>query len=301
MNVRPRNVLPLMAFLAATFLAIHPAWSQRGGNDGMGMSSGPASTRDPEYDEVDQKQWAEPPPPNVKAEDQSAKQGEEAEDAAAPVASPVDEPDARFELGVRSGYGVPLGRATGDAAEDINTLVSAQVPLWVDVGARFRGGFFFGAHFSYGFGVLASSLSDACDAARAAGEDVSCRASDVRGGLEVLYHARPKRGLGFWIGGGMGWEWLSFGVTEAAQGQRQSASLQANGIQLLMLQGGIDFEPLPGFGLGPFVAFSNDMYLTATTSCAGPACGELASGSTTIENKNVHQWLMFGLRASWRP
>jgi hypothetical protein len=264
------------------------------------MPSGPEPTRESERDDVDQKQWSEPPP-DATAKEHAAKQREEAEEAAAPVASPADEPAGRFEFGMRSGYGVPLGQATGDATADINTVVAAQVPVWVDVGARFRGGLFFGAHFSYGFGVLASDLSGGCDAARAAGEEVSCRASDVRGGLELLYHATPKKGFDLWFGGGFGWEWLSIGVTEAYQGQSQSLSLQANGMQLLMLQTGIDFEPLPGLGLGPFLAFSNDMYFTVSTSCVGAACEGLASGSTTIENKSVHHWIMVGARASWRP
>ena len=71
-------------------------------------------------------------------------------------------------------------------------------------------------------------------------------------------------------------------------------------MQLLMLRAGVDFEPLPGLGLGPF-ALSNDMYFTASTSCAGDAYGELGSGSMTVENKSVHRWLMVGVRASWGP
>jgi hypothetical protein len=50
--------------------------------------------------------------------------------------TPPLEPWSRFELGLRTGYGIPIGRATRDAATQLNQLIAGQVPMVVDLGAR---------------------------------------------------------------------------------------------------------------------------------------------------------------------
>jgi hypothetical protein len=287
-----------LSVLAATFSGLGAARSQDGGT---GMPGG-SSRRQPDYDEVEQKPLSSDADQRSHTEEvEAAKQRQAAEEApVTPVAPDAVEPYARFEFGVRTGVAIPIGQATSDATADLNSLVSSQVPVWADVGARFRGGVFFGLHASYGFGMLAGGISDLCDQARAAGAAVNCHASDARAGIEVLYHLRPMPAVDLWFGGGLGWEWLSFGSSETLQGQAQSVSLSANGMQLVMLQAGADFEPLRGLGVGPFIAFSNDMYFTDTTTCQG-VCGGVATGSRTIDNKSLHHWLFFGARVSWRP
>jgi hypothetical protein len=195
---------------------------------------------------------------------------------------------------------LPAGKVRGDAAEGIDSAVAGQVPVWVEAGARFRGGLFFGPYASYGFGVLSGDLKRACDQARSAGAEVSCAASDVRVGLEVTYHVPIEKGLSAWVGGALGWEWLSFDVSETVEGQTQSLSVTANGMQPFMVQAGIDFEPVPALGLGPFVALTSDMYFSFRTLCQGD-CGQIGSGTTTIQDKTWHHWFFIGARVTWRP
>jgi hypothetical protein len=249
-------------------------------------------------DEVEQKS-SEPAPSDRREEEEAAKQRAEAEEAT-PVVAAETGPYARMEFGVRSGYSIPFGKATGDAANDLDSVVAGQVPVWLDAGVRFRGRLFFGVHASYGFGVLSGALGRACDQARSAGAEVSCDASDVRAGVELLYHVQLKQGINAWAGGGLGWEWLNLGVSEEVQGQKQSLSLRANGMEVFMGQAGIDFEPLPGLGLGPFVGLSNDVFFSLSTECEGD-CGTLGSGASTIQNMSVHHWFFFGARVTWQP
>jgi hypothetical protein len=251
-------------------------------------------------DEVEQKNSEPTPPDRRREEEEAAKRRAEIDDAT-PVAAAETGPYARMEFGVRSGYAIPFGKATGDADDDLDTVIAGQVPIWLDVGARFRGGLFFGVHASYGFGVLSGDFDRACDQARSAGADVSCDASDVRAGVELLYHAPLGQDFDGWVGGGLGWEWLNLDVREQVQGQAHSLSFRANGMQIFMAQAGVDFEPVPGLGLGPFIALSSDMFFSLSTKCEGD-CGTLGPGtSTTIQNKSIHHWLFFGARMTWQP
>jgi len=151
-----------------------------------------------------------------------------------PPPPPPEDTGASFEVGLRSGYAVPLGKVADDAAEDIDSVLAAQVPIWVDLGARFSRRLFFGIQASYGVGILSSDMVTACDSAAAAGVDlkIDCRGSDVRGGFELLYHSRLKPHVDPWFGGGMGWEWLSVDIAASAPGQSASLAFSANGLEL---------------------------------------------------------------------
>jgi hypothetical protein len=252
-------------------------------------------------DEVEQKNSEPTPPDRRREEEEAANRREEAEKEAPLVAADTG-PYARIQIGVRSGYAFPFGKAAGDAA-DLDSVVAGQVPMWLDAGARFQGGLFVGLHASYGFGTLSGAFDRACDRAKSAGADVSCDVSDVRTGIEFLFHVRLPKGMIGWIGGGFGWEWLNVDVSEELQGQRQSLSFRANGMQLAMAEGGVDFEPAPGFGIGPFVALSSDMFFSRGTECKGDCETLDLEGSTTIQNedKTIHHWLLVGARVTWLP
>jgi hypothetical protein len=288
-----------LSILVGTLSAAGTAWCQV-------PPRGPPAPEDeppkPEYDDVEQKPLSE-------AEYQKARERRAQEEAASRHQAGADEVEAppslgtgmvtRFEMGVRSGVGIPFGAASGDASDDMSALMSTQIPIWGDIGARF-GNLFFGVQASYGFATLASGIKGACDQDRALGFSVDCRGADTRVGFELLYHFQTSPYVDLWFGGGLGWEWLSINIAESLQGQTQKASISANGMQLFMAQFGVDFKPTETLGIGPFLALSSDMFFTVSTRCSG-ACAGVASGDSTIQNPSVHHWLLLGVRASFRP
>lgn len=215
-------------------------------------------------------------------------------------------PDARAEVqaefGGRVGYGLPLGKL-GKDLPDIKDGVMGQIPLWLDAGARIGGHLFVGAYFSYGFGIFGRELGDECDTlqseAGAVGVDVSCRAQDTRLGVEVLYHLTTleEQRVDPWFGAGIGYEWLGWGYGLSAGSQHADVSAMFRGFEFLNLQLGVDFPVAHNAGIGPFAAFSLAQYATSSLSCSG-TCGDAPRASDSIDDKSLHEWLLFGVRAT---
>jgi len=274
-----------VAWAATLCLLAAPAHAQRGTYEAPHDKEWHAR----QIEDADQPLGQEPKPQAAAGTPAAAKV-----DAEAPSLPPV-EARTRFELGLRSGYGLPLGGVAADTT-DLNTLIAGQVPIWLDVGARFSEQLFFGVHASYGFGMLAGDISSACDAASA----TSCHGSDVRVGFELLYFPRLSTHVEPWFGGGMGAEILSFEAKQATGGTAASIDGGANGMQVFMAQAGVDLKLTRGIGIGPFLAFSSDIFFTRHFSCSG-ACGDTPlNASSNIENKSVHHWVFLGARGSLR-
>ena len=213
--------------------------------------------------------------------------------------------ETKVELGVRTGFAIPFGKIAGDATEDMNEAIAGQIPLWLDLGARIGGRVFVGAYFSYGFGLLGGELSDVCDeaedAAAAAGASSSCSTTDMRLGAQAHYHFGAPSENHVWLGGGLGYEWWSFGQSIEAGGQEATLSVTGHGFEFLNVQVGGDFPVTDGFALGPFVAFTFAQFGTAGASCSGNACDGDDSESESIEDKALHEWLFLGVRGVGLP
>jgi len=217
-----------------------------------------------------------------------------------PVAvTPQDSRSTFFELGFRTGYGIPIGKATDSAGDDMNKLIAGQIPIWVDIGARINRHLALGAYFSYGFGFLGSEVRPTCEelesAAAAAGASASCSTSDLRLGFQVGYHFSPSQSLDPWIGGGIGYEMFSFSTSASVDGQSATVTLDATGFEYVNVQSGLDFRLAENFGLGPFLALSLASYDELGASCSGD-CGLLLDASASIEDQSIHAWLFLGLR-----
>lgn len=199
-----------------------------------------------------------------------------------------------FEAGLRVGYGIPLGKATGDAGDDLNRGIAGQIPLWLDVGYRVSPNVFVGLYTHYGIGFVGDDIDMACQQS----SQISCSASDVRLGLQLHYHVSPAENVDPWIGPGIGYEWLSLGF----EGAGASFSTTASGFEFLNVQGGVDFAPAEHFYLGPFVSFSLDQYFDISVDCSGAIpCMDLASIAGDIPDKSLHEWLVFGVRGGYEP
>lgn len=221
------------------------------------------------------------------------------DDPGTDAARPQEQSPTAFELGFRTGYGIPIGKATDSASDEMNELIAGQIPLWVDIGLRFNGHVALGAYFSYGFGILASDMSEACDeleaTAAAAGGDASCSTSDMRLGLQIGYHFAPSADLDPWIAGGIGYEIYSFSLSESVGGGSATTSIDARGFEYVNLQTGLDFRVAEHFRAGPFLGLTFASYDTLGASCSGD-CGLATDRSEDIDEQSIHSWLFFGLR-----
>jgi len=202
-----------------------------------------------------------------------------------------------FELGGRLGYGIPLGKADGDS--DLSDGISGMVPLQLDLGYRATPALSVGGYLMYGFGFAGNTISDRCDVANATpGVSASCGAHDLRLGLQAQYHFIPKRKLDPWVGLGLGYEWLTLTVDASAAGQHADVSSTGKGFEFINLQGGLDFNLSPGFGLGPFLSFSVGQYSSTSSSCSGDCTG-VTETSGDVADKAIHQWLLLGVRGTF--
>lgn len=200
-----------------------------------------------------------------------------------------------FAVGLRAGYGLPLGNAVGaEEGEDANKLsdaVSGVIPLQLDVGYFINSHLYLGGAFQYGFGFLPEDSSESCDV-----EGVSCSVTQLRFGLNLAYHFAPDATVNPWVGVGVGYETLTLKVSGEANGVSASASNTAKGFEFANAQGGIDFALSPTFSVGPFVTFTVAQYASNSVSVEGIPGEELEEGSQDIENKAIHSWLYGGVR-----
>jgi hypothetical protein len=217
--------------------------------------------------------------------------------------------DTKFELGFRTGYGIPFGKIydreeTDSSNNDIKDGVAGQIPLWVDIGARLNGQLFIGGYVVYGVGLLADEFSNDCDdadqAADALGGSVSCSVSDVRLGANVHYHfGAPGASLDPWIGAGLGYEWLTLSEGISVGSQAVDLSITLHGFEFANLQAGLDFPLSEVAALGPFVAVSFASYGTGRVTCSGDCGTADDTQSESIDDTSVHEWLFLGVRAAF--
>jgi len=182
-----------------------------------------------------------------------------------------------LQLGLRAGYGVPLGsaanNATGGGSLNQSDLIKGMIPLWADVGYRFNPNWYLGGFFQFGIGFAPSNCND-------------CTLNDLRFGINIHYHLMPSETFDPWIGIGGGYE-----ITNFSQGP---ASGNFKGFEFGNAQLGLDFKVAPTFSVGPFVAFTIAQYSDASVSIPG-----FPSQGTSITNKAIHEWLAFGLRGAF--
>jgi hypothetical protein len=192
-----------------------------------------------------------------------------------------------FEIGLRTGYAIPLGKGGANSSLDLNEGISGAVPIWLDLGYRATPQIMVGIYGAYAFGFLGDTLDRAC------GGGLDCSSHDIRLGAELQYHILPRQQADPWLGLGLGYEWLTF----SASGGGQDGSITASGFEFVNLQAGVDFAPSDSanFGLGPFLAFSVAQY--SDVSCSG-AAGLACPGSFET---TTHEWLTFGVRGTFVP
>jgi outer membrane protein W len=190
----------------------------------------------------------------------------------------------RFVIGLRTGYAIAMGKVADGADNDLSDGISGHIPIWLDLGYMVTPNVMLGLYGHYGFGLLASDISDYCDTG-----NLDCSASVVRVGAQGQYHFSPMDQIDPWLGVGIGYEWMSLSMS----GSGIDRTGGAHGFEFLNLQGGADFKLSPAFGLGPFASFSLGQYGTMTLSGSG------ADRTESIDQKAFHEWLTLGVRGAF--
>jgi hypothetical protein len=180
-----------------------------------------------------------------------------------------------LELGIRTGYALPLGRTTGLANDEFSDTTSGVVPIWFDAGWRFNEHMVVGAYLQYGSGH--SDTTADCGTG-------TCPATDILFGGQFHYHLFPERLVDPWFGIGAGYEILNF-TTEGGGNQEFSFG----GFDFFNVQAGADFKITRNLGIGPFVVFTSGQFSSFSSS----NCSELNAPAA------LHEWLTFGIRFAY--
>jgi hypothetical protein len=200
-----------------------------------------------------------------------------------------DVPPARvgFQMALRTGYSIPMGKANGSADGDMSNSFSGQVPIFVEIGGKPIRHLFVGGYLGLGFGGTAGDLNTLCSTS-----GTTCMAIGARFGAEVQFHAIPEGTANPWIGYGIGYE--STGVSITSGGQ--TGTVSDNGFEFAHFMGGVDFRLSRAFGIGPFLGLSIGQYRRYRVELTGRPTRE-----GDIPDQATHEWISAGARFVFFP
>jgi hypothetical protein len=191
--------------------------------------------------------------------------------------TPPDDKQSGIELGLRLGYGLPVGdfgRPLESAAnEKFSHWVSGQSPIWIDAGYRFNPRIYAGLALQYAFVFANKANTMPCDGTCMRGLKI---------GVGFAWHLKPSAPFDPWVGIGAGYEWLG-------SDQRITRST-SRGFEFANLQLGGDFAVARTMRVGPFASLSFGQFSTITIA------GKPYAGTQDFVEKSVHGWLVFGVR-----
>jgi hypothetical protein len=183
-----------------------------------------------------------------------------------------------LEIGLRVGYGIPLGTLAGNTK--LSDLMTATIPFVFEIGKRFNSDYTVGLFFQYAVGLVKNGDTSGCGNGMP-----SCSSADYRFGIEGLYRIKVPGAFTPWIGFSVGYEILTIGQT--LDGIDSSMSLR--GFQYAALEAGGNLRLTPTVSLGPYVSYSFGQYSTVSTS----------GGDQDVTNSGIHSWLQLGARTTF--
>ena len=189
-------------------------------------------------------------------------------------AEPPPPAQTGFQLALRTGYSLPLGKAERNL--EMSDLASGQVPIFIEVGGKPIPYLFLGGYMGFGFGGPAGFLKNTCGG--------RCSAGAFRIGIEAQAHILPGAFANPWVGYGIGLE-------SVVVGTGADDNIGFAGVELARFGAGVDFRLTKIFGLGPFVELSMGNYSSISA-------GDLTAD---IAHTAMHEWLTFGARFVFFP
>lgn len=193
-----------------------------------------------------------------------------------------------LEVGLASGYMIPLGSVDGTAGDGMGNYINGAVPIRIHAGWRFlKPNIFVGAYFAYGFSSVPNGSGTIGSTIGCTASGVSCSANVVLYGVEGEFHVMPDSVFDPWVGLGFGFEQAN--VNGSGPGGSVSASASGWDYATFMLGG--DYQLLGNLGIGPFLAFTLGQYGNASASTSTGT-----STSQSITNTALHEWFTLGVR-----
>lgn len=200
-----------------------------------------------------------------------------------------------FQLAFRTGLLLPFGDATGAPGDSLSRRYAWQIPLIVDLGARFARSLFLGVSLGLGYGATGSDarVDAACtDDDDNLKNDIACNVLTLRAGLEVLYSFAPDARLNPWIGYGIGFESSQASISDDYTGLEETDT--SHGITYALLSAGFDLRnPV---GVGPLVEAALGEFTHSTTDL-----GARGKFRYDIPDRALHAWVLLGLRIVVNP
>lgn len=199
---------------------------------------------------------------------------------AAAVSTSAAAPGKIF-VGLRLGYGLPMGDAAKDSK--LSDTFKGMIPIWLDLGYMVTQNVMVGLYGQYAFASVADKVCTS-------GAD--CSGSSMRFGVQGQYHILPAEKINPWVGLGIGYEMSSI----KASGGGGEATIGMKGMEYVNIQGGADFKLNPAVGIGPFLSFSLGKYGSSKITATGmpDQSQDIPSDQTAM-----HEWLTLGVRGAF--
>jgi hypothetical protein len=200
-----------------------------------------------------------------------------------------------IELGASTTIGTPIGTFGG--ASDIRRIFSYMASIRADAGYRVTPSLYVGAYFTYGFPSVAASCVSPSP------PPPQCAVNDFAAGLRLVYEPKPASRWSWWIGWGLGFEWLSVHWNGSSRnggpignilGYEFTSGVDAIGLGVSQFQIGLDYKTTPKLRLGPFIDSALGLVdLITVYSHNDPTPDETRAGGA------LYLWLQVGLRGSY--
>ncbi len=204
-------------------------------------------------------------------------------------AAPRGPPENGLSIGLRGAYGLPFGARSGAQGDNLSGTLTRSFPLQIDLGWRFSPNLYAGIYFQGAIASLAPGLTEGCGT-----DGVTCSASDLRLGVDLVYTFLPRTRFAPWIGIGGGYENAKVRVPHAGQ----AVDISYKGYELPDLMAGVDFRLASALRIGPFVTLTLARFTSVETP-VDPDTDQIGSTqSFGIARKAVHGWLQLGLKGT---
>lgn len=197
---------------------------------------------------------------------------------AAAGSAPMLQDETGLSLSARVGWAVPFGKAEG-GGPDLSSTYEGKLPIWIELGYRF------GPHLAAN---LFLELAPVTLASGACPAGAACSAADVRFGLDLQLHPSPAGRFDPWLGVGVGLEFLNE-VVDQGGAERET---RLGGLELPLLEAGLDVAVAPRLSVGPYVSASFAWFTSVAVREGG------VRRTFDVEDRALHGWLQAGLRAT---